>query len=104
VPTGYQWRPPTWDDERRVVTRSWGSREGSLTLEIGPAHQFSELPALLAKGSVRGQPATVARVLMLSCARWGSASRTLNLCSRDAGAADPPLEPEELLAVAATVR
>lgn len=103
VPAGYVWRPPTWDDERRVVTRSWGSEEGSLTLEIGPAHQLAPLPATLAEGRVGGRVATVTRVLMLSCARWGEPDRTLNLCSRDDMAGDPPLGPEQLLALASTV-
>jgi hypothetical protein len=41
---------------------------------------------------------------MLSCARWGTPERTLNLCSRHVRAGDPPLDPDELLAVAATVQ
>ena len=104
VPAGYVWRPPAWDDERRVVTRSWGSEEGTLTLEIGPGAQLSPLPAVLKQGRIDGQPATVTRVIMLSCARWGAPDRTLNLCSRDDMAGDPPLDPDELLAVARTVR
>lgn len=103
VPVGYVWRPPTWDDERRVVTRSWGSKEGSLTLEIGPSHQLAPLPAKLAEGRVGGHIATVTRILMLSCARWGEPDSTLNLCSRDDMAGDPPLGPNQLLAVASTV-
>lgn len=103
VPVGYVWRPPGWDDERRVITRSWGSKEGTLTLEIGPGAQLSPLPAVLKKGSIDGQPVTVTRVIMLSCARWGPPERTLNLCSRDDMAGDPPLDPDELLAVARTV-
>ena len=103
VPAGYQWRPPTWDDARRVVTRSWGSRDGRLTLEIGPGSQLQSLPAVLKQGRINGQPATVSRVIMLSCARWGPPDLTLNLCSRDAGAGDPPLGPQELLDVGATV-
>jgi hypothetical protein len=103
VPDGYVWRPPSWDDERRVVTRSWGSEEGSLTLEIGPADQLLPLPAVLAKGRLDDRVATVTRVLMLSCVRWGESDRTLNLCSRDAMAGDPPLGPDELLEVGASV-
>lgn len=103
VPAGYVWRPPTWDDERRVVTRFWGSRDGTLTLEIGPGAQLSPLPAVLAQGRVDGQTVTVTRVIMLSCARWGPADRTLNLCSRDDRAGDPPLDPDQLLALADTV-
>lgn len=103
VPAGYQWRPPSWDDARRVVTRSWGSKDGSLTLEIGPGNQLQSLPAVLKQGRIGGQAATVTRVIMLSCARWGPADQTLNLCSRDAGAGDPPLEPDELLSLGSTV-
>lgn len=103
VPAGYVWRPPSWDDERRVVTRYWGSRDGTLTLEIGPGAQLSPLPAVLKQGSIDRQSVTVTRVIMLSCARWGTPDRTLNLCSRDDRAGDPPLDPDELLAVAETV-
>lgn len=103
VPAGYVWRPPAWDDERRVVTRSWGSKEGTLTLEIGPGAQLAPLNAVLKQGRIDGQPVTVTRVIMLSCARWGPPDRTLNLCSRDDMAGDPPLGPDELLAVAQTV-
>jgi hypothetical protein len=103
VPAGYVWRPPTWDDERRVVTRSWGSMEGTLTLETGPGNQLSPLPAVLKQGRIQGEPFTVTRVIMLSCARWGPPNRTLNLCSRDDMAGDPPLNPDQLLAVAETV-
>lgn len=103
LPPGYQWRPPTWDDGRRVVTRRWGSREGSLTLEIGPRRELSPLPAVLKRGRIRDQEAVVTRVIMLSCLRWGPADRTLNLCSRDAGAGDPPLDADELFAVGRSV-
>jgi hypothetical protein len=103
VPGGYQWRPPTWDDARRVVTRSWGSRARRLTLEIGPGKQLQSLPAVLRRGRVNGEPATVTRVIMLSCARWGPPDLTLNLCSRDDMAGDPPLNPDELLGVASSV-
>lgn len=103
VPAGYVWRPPGWDDERRVVTRSWGSEEGTLTLEIGPGAQLAPLNAVLKKDRLDGEAVTVTRVIMLSCARWGPPDRTLNLCSRDDMAGDPPLDPDELLAVAQTV-
>lgn len=103
VPAGYVWRPPAWDDEREVVTRTWGSKDGSLTLEIGPERQLDALPAELARGPVGQHVATVTRVLMLSCARWGEPERTFNLCSRDNMAGDPPLGPEQLLAIARTV-
>lgn len=103
VPAGYVWRPPAWDDERRVVTRSWGSKEGTLTLEIGPGAQLAPLNAVLKQDRIDAQTVTVTRVIMLSCARWGPPDRTLNLCSRDDMAGDPPLDPDELLAVAHTV-
>lgn len=104
VPAGYQWRPPSWDDGRRVVTRTWGSAEGSLSLEIGPGKELQVLPAVLKRSRIRGQEAVVSRVIMLSCVQWGPADRTLNLCSRDAQAGDPPLGPDQLLAVGASVR